>query len=49
MSGKSLGDLLGGRVSRRLQKVLDSKSNAILSENAKKFLKVMTLPWSMCF
>ena len=28
---------LGGRVSQRLQKVLDSKSDATLSESAKKF------------
>ena len=44
VSGRSLGGLLGGRVSRRLQKVLDTKSDATLSENAKKFPKVLTLP-----
>ena len=40
VSGRSLGGLLGGRASRRLQNVLDSKSDASVSENAQKF----TLP-----
>ena len=45
VSGKSLGGLLGGGASKRRQKkVLDSKSDASLSENAKKFPKVLTLP-----
>ena len=43
VSGKSLGGLLGGEASRRLQKGLDSKSDAILSENVKKFPRGLTL------
>ena len=44
VSGRSLGGLLGGGASRRLQKILDSKSDTNLSENAKKFPQVVTLP-----
>ena len=44
VSGRSLGGLLGGRVCRRLQKVLDSKSDAIPSENAKIEAALATLP-----
>ena len=52
VSGRSLGGFwevsgrsLGGRVSRRLQKVLDSKSDAIHNENAKILPKLVTLPY----
>ena len=41
---RSLGGLLGGGASKRLQKLLDSKSDASLSENAKKFPRLPTLP-----